>query len=215
MAAVVHLCSITVLDKYFEVIWLAAIRLIAILISFILGLLVFIQRAPKHFPVAVPSAKFDNSTRLVLPAVCSMSGNNITTTATSSKDTTDYSAFAEYIILLILYVLALAITFYQKTIARDDAHFKHHRGIYIIRIFFAVLSLIFGFFALSKVIKLSGWMMESGWFGEDDGESNWKTFGQLVPLIMLTLSVLSFLEALAGMFLIFRFCGCFVLMGFR
>lgn len=155
IAAFIHLCSISVLDKYFELVWLAAIRPIAILISFVLGLLVFIQRAPKHSPVGVLSTKFDNSTRLVLPAVCSISGNNATTT-TSSKDTADYSTFAEHIILLVLYVLALAITFYQKSIARDDAHFKHHRGIYIIRIVFAFISLNFGLVTLSKVVKLSG-----------------------------------------------------------
>lgn len=62
---------------------------------------------------------------------------------------------------------------------------------------------------------MSGWMMESGWFGEDDGESNWKTFGQLVPLIMLTLSVLSFLEALAGMFMILGFCCGLLLISYR
>lgn len=42
-------------------------------------------------------------------------------------------------------------------------------------------------------------MNESGWFDGDD-ESSYEGFGQLVPLIMLGLPVLGFLEGCAGEF---------------
>jgi hypothetical protein len=44
-------------------------------------------------------------------------------------------------------------------------------------------------------------MRDSGWFGNgdgSDGEYNLGSFGQLVPLILLALPVLSVLESIAG-----------------
>jgi hypothetical protein len=56
-------------------------------------------------------------------------------------------------------------------------------------------------FVIYQFFEFQNWMRKSGWFGNNDGEYSMDSFGQIVPLVLLTLPVLALLEAVAGEFI--------------
>ncbi|KAF2105609.1 hypothetical protein BDV96DRAFT_608094 [Lophiotrema nucula] len=59
-------------------------------------------------------------------------------------------------------------------------------------------SYIIALYALYRFLELQGWMLKSGWFVDDDGETSVESFGQLMPLILLALPILALAEQYAA-----------------
>jgi hypothetical protein len=62
------------------------------------------------------------------------------------------------------------------------------------------------FYGFVCFYKLWNWMNESRWFADGDDEKNVKSFGQLMPVLLLLLPILALMEQCAGEFVPFLPC---------
>lgn len=221
MSLIVHLCSMTVIEHYFDVWYLASVRILLIGGNFILGCLLFIHRAYKDFPVGLPSQspaqqEGINSTlitgdsfnktsivgaSLVLPAVCFMDNSTITTS--TNQDASSIVGFVEYLLLFIFFAAAVILSIMHTHFFKLGRPFKTLHWTYILRGAMSVAAFGASIYIINHVVAFQAWMRDSGWFGDDDGEYSMDSFGQIVPLVLLTLPFLALLEAMAGKCLIY------------
>ena len=203
----VHLCSINVVDRYFNNIILGSIRVVLIAITFVLAGLLFARRNTSTFPINRPSNPTDHHTGLVANAVCFQSANatflgDVGDIFDSSKDrSADARGYAWFVIVMIMYPLSLILAILHSFLTspqRSDVRIVGRRVLWLLRACASIVAFYIGIAAFFDFYNLQKWMKESGWFGEDSGESEWETFGQYVPCFMLLLAGLSFVEAWVG-----------------
>jgi hypothetical protein len=65
---------------------------------------------------------------------------------------------------------------------------------YVLRCLSFIIIYVVMLNALITFISLQNWMVKSGWFGKDDGERSFESFGQMMPLVLLFLPFLALLE---------------------
>lgn len=216
MSLIVHLCSMTVIEHYFDVWYLASLRILLIAGNFILGFLLFIHRAYKNFPVGLPSQSpsqqeginatmitgdsFNRTSivgaSLVMPAVCFMDNSTITNAA--NQNSSSIVSFVEYILLFIFFAVAVLLSLMHTHFFKLGRPFKTLHWTYFLRGAMSVAAFGVSIYLINHVVTFQAWMLNSGWFGDDDGESSMDSFGQIVPLVLLALPFLALLEAMAG-----------------
>jgi hypothetical protein len=190
----------TVIEHYFNVWWLGCIRVVIIVGNFILGFLLFVQRGHQNFPVGVPSKDEPvNSTSLVMPAVCFM--DNSTIVNGNADETNNPSGFIEYMLLLLFFCVAGGTSILHTRLFKQGKPFRNSRWTYWVRGGLSFGALFVSMFVIYQFFEFQNWMRKSGWFGNNDGEYSMDSFGQIVPLVLLTLPVLALLEAVAGEFI--------------
>ena len=97
--------------------------------------------------------------------------------------------------LIFAVIFAAAISFGQKM---GDHSARTHRiavGGKSLSVFICFAAALFG---LVRFVKLRSWMQDSQWLRHDDGETDYKSFGQLLPMIMLALPFLAAFEQWVG-----------------
>lgn len=134
---------------------------------------------------------------LVLPAVCFM--GNSTMYDPADKSSKSITGLVEYVLLLFFFLVAVALAILHSRFLRSGRPFKQTRWTYWARGALSGAGIVASIVLIYQVTHFQNWMNESGWFDGDD-ESSYEGFGQLVPLIMLGLPVLGFLEGCAGEF---------------
>lgn len=131
------------------------------------------------------SAIFTNST--TMPNFQQFSSNDV-------LRSNDIKAYAAMTVALIFTGVASIILAWTD----DKDNRLCHWTAYTLRVvsFFTIYGVMaYGF---SRFLILQEWMIGSGWFGGDNGESSLQSFGQLMPLVLLLLPILMVFEESAG-----------------
>jgi hypothetical protein len=199
MSTMVHICSMTTIEHYFYNKLLASVRILFIIANFILGLLLFVRRAASdNFPTDIPSNKDKtNMTSLVIPAVCSM-GNN-TSTPLPNDSSNSHRGIVSYVLVFAFFIAAASLSMFHTHRFNNDKPFSAKKWTFWARGAMSVMALGVSILFMVHLNRLRVWMRSSGWFVvEDNGEYAWESFGQLVPMILLILPVLQFVESVAS-----------------
>lgn len=208
MSLIVHLCSMIVIEHYFKNIALGLLRIALILTTMSLGVILFFERSSGKFPLnpstdsrslVINGTLVANTTTLVIPAICFMANSTMPNSSEASK-ANFWWGFFEYIALFIFFLVSAGLSAYHTHFFKKDVKYSANPVIYWIRGGLLVAGLGISGWVIYNLFHLQHWMQDSGWFGEDDGESDGKTFGQIVPLVLLALPFLALFEAYAGMF---------------
>lgn len=143
------------------------------------------------------------------PATNSSIGSNGTATLHfenfSNNDDLSKGDLGAYVAVTIAILLTLSASYILNVYETPDKPQRRHWLAYGFRClsFFIVYSvMIYGF---AKFQVLQGWMIESGLFGKDDGEKTFGSFGQLMPVLLLSLPLLAFFEEKCGKFNLRKF----------
>jgi hypothetical protein len=130
----------------------------------------------------------DNTTYTTLPAF---------TTFNSDDDFGNTGDLVALVFLTGACILAAVTSLVSFMSEGDD--FWHHKFPFYSRFSCFLTTYGIAFYGLVRFQMLHDWMNDSGWFAaDDDGEKTVKSFGQLMPVILLSLPVLALIESLAG-----------------
>jgi hypothetical protein len=125
------------------------------------------------------------------------------TTFSSDDDFGNTGDLVALVFLTAACILA-AVTSLVSFLSEGDS-FWHHKFPFYSRLSCFVTTYGIAYYGLVRFQILHDWMNGSGWFeADDDGEKTVKSFGQLMPLILLSLPVLALIESLAGKSCFFR-----------
>jgi len=202
MTSIVHFCSITAIEHYFDQLWLGVLRAGFLLGTMILGIQLFVQRAREHFPLALPDDRSEmQNTTMALAAVCMMDDSPLLANGTAngvggSKFFT--SAFVEYMLMIIFFVVAIIVSIRHTHNWKKDTDFERTEASYIIRGLLMVGAIGITIHVIYGVANLRSEMHSSGLFADDDSETSMDSFGQIIPLIMLALPVIQLIETSFG-----------------
>ena len=208
MSVVTHLCAVTFITPYFQNIILGLCRIVLILLTLSFGAFMLAERNNASFPTGKPSYSPTNSTHvpaLIAPAACFVSGNiNITNQAEKNfmimKGSSHVSGFVEYVILIVFTLLSLGIAAIYSCVSPKESH----RTIWCLWCFRVPLLLAAWGIAIAttnEFWQIRIWMHDSIW-PADNAEYSW-TFGQFLPLLLMMLAGLAFVEAFSG-----KSCSC-------
>ena len=203
MSVVTHLCSVTFITPYFQHRVLGLCRIVLILLTFLFAGFMFAERNNPGFPTGKPSYAPTNSTHvpnLIAPAACFVSGNiNIANQAEKTfmiiEGSSHVSGFPEYIILLVFTLFSLGVAAIYSFVNPE----KHRKIIWWLWGFRVPLLLAAWAIAIATTCEfwpMRIWMHDSIW-PADNAEYDW-TFGQFLPLLLMMLSGLAFVEAFSG-----------------
>lgn len=203
MSTMVHFCSMTVIEHYFYNKFLAAVRILFITVNFIFGFFFFARRAASDsFPVGIPSNEFKtNRTSMVIAADCFM--DNTTAPYLPNDGSKSYLGIIQYGLLFAFFIAATMLSLVHTHMFNKDKPFKAKHWTYWARGLMSVAALGVSIWIICYLTSFRNSMRDSGWFGGDDGEYSWDSFGQLVPLILLILPLLQFVESATSKFIAF------------
>ncbi len=105
------------------------------------------------------------------------------------------TGFAEYVILVVFTVLGLAVTIIYSCVTPE----KHHRimwWLWWVRVPLLMAAWATAIAATREFWPMRTWMNKSIW-PADTAENDW-TFGQFLPLLLMMLAGLAFIEAFYG-----------------
>lgn len=207
MSVVTHLSSLAVISGYFSNFLLGACRIVLIIFTLGLAGVMFAERDNQYFPTGVPRSNASDPSsppQLLAPAAC-FTTNNVTFVNQISgqwnvlEGKTHISGLAEYVVLFIFTIsgLVMAITHsYLSSSARKHVHLCLRQWMFVFRIILLLGAIGVAIAACHQFNALQDWMHASPW-PADNNEREWN-FGQLVPLFLILLAPLQFIEALTG-----------------
>ena len=206
MSVVTHLCSITFIHPYFHhrAILLGIARVLLIGLTFLFAVFMFAERNNPWFPTGKPSYAPTNSTqipKLIVPAACFVSGNNnITNWAMKDIEITlsatmDSSGSIEYDILINFTIVSFGVAAIYPFLT-PEKHPKFMRWLWWTRVPLLMAAWATAIAAFVKFWRMRTWMHNSIW-PADNAENDW-TFGQFLPLLLMMLAGLAFIEAFSG-----------------
>jgi len=185
-------------------------RVALMLVQGIFGVLLLWKRRDSKFPTDAPASingRPNYNTSLILPVACFQGGNG---TFLHELDSTLSHSNSEVIALgfiVAFYVLMIFLHHWQK---RLDPSSKPSEGqkpqwesglTHKLRIMVACMrfGLVIGAIVIlswtsTHLISLRDWMGNSGWLGEDNDENKW-TFAQILPVIMMSSTILALVDA--------------------
>ena len=208
MSVVTHLCSINFITPYLHhrAILLGVARVLLIGLTYLFAVFMFAERNNPWFPTGMPGYAPTNSTqvpKLIAPAACFVSGNNNITNWVSKDIEITLSAIGdvessgaiEYDVLVIFTLVSFGVAALNSRVTRE----KHPTMARLLR--WARVPLLIAAWAISaaaffKFWQLRTWMQNSIW-PADKAENDW-TFGQFLPLLLMMLAGLAFIEAFSG-----------------
>jgi hypothetical protein len=200
------------------------LRFLLIIGTHAIGWDLIARRVRSHiFPNAQPADNIrDNNgpfrTSLVLPASCFIehSGTsavdslhdftasthwvlNVTTFENfTSDDDVRKIDIVLYSFITVAIFLTLIASIVLHRFEKDTGHVKMFRGTHLLAFFLRALSslivyaiMIYGFIQFRS---LHAWMQNSGWLDKDNSETNIQSFGQMLPVVLLFLPVISLAE---------------------
>ena len=208
MSVVTHLCAVTFITPYFQHLGLGLCRIVLILLTFLFAGFMFAERNNTSFPTGKPSYAPTNSTHvpnLIAPAACFVSGNiNITNQAEKTfmimKGSSHVSGFPEYIILLVFTLLSLGVAAIYSCVTPEKSP-RIMWWLWWFRVPLLLAAWAIAIATTSEFWLMRIWMHDSIW-PADNAEYDW-TFGQFLPLLLMMLAGLAFVEAFSG-----KYCNC-------
>ena len=208
MSVVTHLCAVTFITPYFQHLVLGLCRIVLILLTLFFAGFMFAERNNTGFPTGKPSYSPTNSTHvptLISPAACFVSGNiNITNQVEKTfviiKGSSHVTGFPQYVILLVFTLLSLGIAgIYSFVTPGKSPRIMWWLWWFRVPLLLAAWAIAIG--TTNEFWPMRIWMHDSIW-PADNAEYNW-TFGQFLPLLMMMLAGLAFVEAFSG-----KSCNC-------
>ncbi|PVI04552.1 hypothetical protein DM02DRAFT_651497 [Periconia macrospinosa] len=115
----------------------------------------------------------------------------------SSNDGLSHTDIYIYIAITIAIVLAigasLVLHFYKDENTQNTQNTQNipHYIAYGMRCVSFLIVYVAMIYGAAKFASLQNWMTSSNWFGDDDGESSWDSFGQFMPMVLLLLPCFS------------------------
>lgn len=208
MSVVTHLCAVTFITPYFQHLGLGLCRIVLILLTFFFAGFMFAERNNTSFPTGKPSYSPTNSTHvpnLIVPAACFVSGNiNITNQAEKTflimKGSSHVSGFPEYVILLVFTLLSLGVAAIYSCVTPEKSP-RTMWWLWWFRVPLLLAAWAIAIATTSEFWLMRIWMHDSIW-PADNAEYNW-TFGQFLPLLLMMLAGLAFVEAFSS-----KSCNC-------
>ena len=208
MSVVTHLCSITFIIPYFHHKGLGITRIFLILFTFVMAGLMLSKRSNTSFPTGKPNYAPTNSTLipyLIAPAACFMSGSiNLTSEATGTvvtlNDSIHASGSPEYIIFVAFAIPSIIVAAIYSSVNPE----KRPRFMWVlwwVRIILLLAALAIAILVTLHFWPMRIWMHDSIW-PADTAEYDW-TFGQFLPLLLMMLAGLAFIQAFYG-----KSCSC-------
>ncbi|KAF2996183.1 hypothetical protein E8E13_000076 [Curvularia kusanoi] len=129
------------------------------------------------------------------PATNSSIGSNGTATLNfenfSNNDDLSNDDLGAYVAIAIAIFLTLLASCILNVYERSDKPQRRHWTACCFRCSSFIIVYVVMFYEFTKFRALQGWMIESGLFGEDDGETTFGSFGQVMPVILLALPLLA------------------------
>jgi hypothetical protein len=110
------------------------------------------------------------------------------------------------LVVLSLLLVAFIITASTSTLLffSNGKPSSRHKIAFFARCLSFLIAYAIAFYGLARFSQLWDWMnYDSGWFADGDGEKKIDSFGQLMPLVLLTLPILALIEQFAGEFVPF------------
>ena len=208
MSIVTHLSSLAVISAYFSNLILGSCRIILILIVFAFSGVIFSERNNSHFPTGVPDYSPRNETApptFLHHAACFTSSVTVANQVPKAfndafKRPERITGLAEYSILFVFTIIsllmAIAHSFVTSPARLANKHLHMRRASCVLRIGLLLAAIGIAIAACVQFNRLRKWMHASVW-PADNNESEW-TFGQLVPVFLMLLAPLQFIEAFAG-----------------
>jgi hypothetical protein len=222
-----HLMSVTVVSKYWKHKLVAVFRILLVTGLYIVtALLLSNQNAglALQWPTALPKSN-ETETLLVLPAACFQAdksaldstlydtfgrgGTHLAIDAIGQSSPNNHIVGWNFFILMILWYGAAMIAEFFRLWYRNRAQTNKSRwGKWISRVFWfyqfvgTVFCLVAIVMSYIYIQSLRSWMDRSPWLKKDqDGtnpENDATTFGQLVPLLLILLTVFTMLQIVGG-----------------
>jgi magnesium-transporting ATPase (P-type) len=217
MSIVSHLSSVLVLRSYVHgQPFVATIRFGLVFVQVFFAGIIFSSRMTANFPTSIPHSSEQNTTTMVLPAVCFQLPRSKPYSGLediSKPRNKDVTAFSSYIILAVFYAITVIFTiahvfthYYKPGSSWEVRHQEERaqRGTWfwwlgVIRGSILLGAWIIWLWCVLKLYQLRNWMDGSGWMSKQGlMEDNQWTFGQLLSVFLLGAAPLSLLNAYGG-----------------
>ena len=113
------------------------------------------------------------------------------------------STFDLVVLILLLAAFVIAASTSTLLFFSKGNPSGRHKFAFFARCLSFLIAYAIAFYGLARFSQLWHWMNYSGWFADGDGEKKIDSFGQLMPLVLLTLPILALMEQFAGEFVPF------------